>query len=128
MDYIKLPDTELTVMKAIWREGRVVSTAEVKEALEQERPWTLSALQTLLNRLIARGFLASHKEGKNRYYEALVPEQEYIAFENRQFLKKVNHSSLKGFVASLCYANAVSREELEELAAFIEAQAKGDAE
>ena len=63
----KLPDAELEVMKAIWAHETPVSTSQVKEYLEQSRPWSVSALQTLLNRLIARGFLSSEKRGKNRY-------------------------------------------------------------
>ena len=51
----KLPDTELEIMQVIWKENRVLSTSEIKEKLEMNRPWNVSALQTLLNRLIERG-------------------------------------------------------------------------
>ena len=68
----KLPDTELEIMQVIWQENRVLSTSEIKEKLDLSRPWNVSALQTLLNRLIDRGFLSSYKEGKNRYYEITV--------------------------------------------------------
>lgn len=90
----KLPDTELEIMQVIWKENRVLSTSEIKEKLEMNRPWNVSALQTLLNRLIERGFLSSYKEGKNRYYEITVKEEDYLAFENSLFLRKVNANSL----------------------------------
>ena len=56
----KLPETELEIMQAIWQEGRVLSTSEIKAKLEEHRQWNVSALQTLLNRLIDRGFLSSY--------------------------------------------------------------------
>ena len=67
-ELMRLPDTELEIMKVIWESGRTLSTSEVKASLEEQRPWNVSALQTLLNRLIDRGFLESYKEGKNRFY------------------------------------------------------------
>ena len=61
-ELMRLPDTELEIMKVIWESGRTLSTSEVKASLEEQRPWNVSALQTLLNRLIDRGFLAIRKE------------------------------------------------------------------
>lgn len=121
----RLPDTELEIMKAIWAMGKTLSTSEVKAILERRRPWNVSALQTLLNRLIERGFLESYKEGKNRFYTALVQEEEYLAVENRSFLQKVNDCSVTKLVASLYESHSISDADLDELAAFIRAKTGG---
>ncbi|MCI7656980.1 BlaI/MecI/CopY family transcriptional regulator [Anaerotignum sp.] len=121
----KLPDTELEIMQTIWKERKILSTSEIKEKLEESRPWNVSALQTLLNRLIDRGFLSSYKEGKNRYYEILIQEDEYLAFENRLFLRKVNANSLTKLVASLYQSHSISDTDLDELAKFIEEKTGG---
>ena len=121
----KLPDAELEVMKAIWAHETPVSTSQVKEYLEQSRPWSISALQTLLNRLIARGFLSSEKRGKNRYYEVLIPQKDYLAQENKSFLQTLNGNSVTRLVASLYDSRSISDEDLEELAAFIEEKTGG---
>lgn len=42
-----MPDTELEIMKVIWESGRTLSTSEVKASLEEQRPWNVSALQTI---------------------------------------------------------------------------------
>ncbi len=118
--FTRLPDAELEVMKAIWEHETPVSTSQIKEYLEQARPWNISALQTLLNRLIARGFLSSEKHGKNRYYDVLIGQEEYLAQENRSFLRRVNGNSLTRMVASLYDSRSITDEDLEELAAFIE--------
>lgn len=121
----KLPDTELEIMQVIWKENRVLSTSEIKEKLEMNRPWNVSALQTLLNRLIERGFLSSYKEGKNRYYEITVKEEDYLAFENSMFLRKVNANSLTKLVASLYCSHTISDADLDDLAKFIEEKTGG---
>ena len=81
MEKQKLPDTELKVMQAIWHIEPPASTSAVREELQKERPWNLSALQTLLGRLVRRGFLQTEKQGKSRYYTPLVTEEDYLFSE-----------------------------------------------
>lgn len=120
----RLPDAELEVMKAVWQSNTPISTSNLKAVLDRERPWNVSALQTLLNRLITRGFLRSEKRGKCRYYEPLVQEDAYLAAENKAFLKRLNHGSVSRLVASLYDSKAISDQDLEELAAFIAQKTK----
>ena len=77
----RLPEAELTVMRAVWRLEPPVPTGAIRARLEKERPWNLSALQTLLARLTERGFLSVGKEGRQNVYTPLVDEGEYLAFE-----------------------------------------------
>lgn len=120
----KLPDAELDIMKVIWSYGVTISTSQVKERLDKIRVLNISAIQTLLNRLIDRGFIKSFKQGKNRYYDALVSENEYITSENKIFLDKLNGSSVTRFVTNLYDSNAITDNDLMELAAFIEEKTK----
>lgn len=124
-EIMRLPDTELEIMKVIWESGKTLSTSEVKALLERNRPWNVSALQTLLNRLIDRGFLESYKGGKSRFYTPLVEEEAYLAVENKAFLEKVNDRSLTKLVASLYDSKSISEEDLDELAAFIRSKTGG---
>lgn len=122
----RLPETEFEIMQVIWQTKTTMSTSQIKEVLDQSRPWNVSALQTLLNRLIDRGFLSSYKEGKNRYYTALVTEEDYLGFENSLFLRKVNHNSLTKLVASLYQSQSITDEDLDDLARFIEETTGGE--
>ncbi|OUQ59151.1 CopY family transcriptional regulator [Tyzzerella sp. An114] len=122
----RLPDTELEIMKVIWTMEKNINTTEIKKILEKNRPWNVSALQTLLNRLIDRGFLDTYKEGKNKCYTVLVTEDEYISFENKSFFKKVNNSSITKLVASLYNSKSISEDDLLELSKFIEDKTRGD--
>ena len=125
-DIMRLPDTELEIMKVIWANGKTISTSEVKELLEENRPWNVSALQTLLNRLIDRGFLDSYKEAKNRFYSPLIQEKDYLAVENKAFFEKVNDWSVTKLFASLYDSKSISEADLDELAAFIRSKTGGE--
>lgn len=122
----RLPDAELEVMKVVWQKGSGVSTSEIKQELDKQRAWNVSALQTLLNRLIDRGFLTSYKKGKNKLYDIIVEKENYLAFENGSFLKKVNENSVTKLVASLYHSRCISKKDLQELAEFIEKNTEGD--
>lgn len=125
MEKQKLPDTELKVMQAIWHIEPPASTSAVREELQKERPWNLSALQTLLGRLVRRGFLQTEKRGKSRYYTPLVTEEDYLAEDSRRYFQKWAGGSLRDLVACLYVNHSVTKEDLEELKAFIEDETEG---
>ena len=121
----RLPDTELEVMKVVWSIKSEINTTEIKKILDKNRPWNVSALQTLLNRLIDRGFLDTYKNGKNKCYTVLINEEDYISFENKSFLKKINNSSITKLVASIYDSKSISNDDLMELSKFIEDKTGG---
>ena len=125
MEKQKLPDTELKVMQAVWHIDPPASTSAVREELQKERPWNLSALQTLLGRLVRRGFLQTEKQGKSRYYTPLVTEEDYLAEDSRRYFQTWTGGSLRDLVACLYVNHSVTKEDLEELKAFIEDETEG---
>ena len=112
-------------MQAIWHIEPPASTSAVREELQKERPWNLSALQTLLGRLVRRGFLQTEKQGKSRYYTPLVTEEDYLAEDSRRYFQKWTGCSLRDLVACLYVNHSVIKEDLEELKAFIEDETEG---
>lgn len=124
MKIVSLPDAELEVMQVIWRNTTPISTSKVLNDLNERRPWSVSALQTILNRLIAKEFLTSEKYGKNRFYNTVVTEEAYLSFENHRYLKQTNSGSVTKFVASLFTDKNISKSDLDELYSFIEEKRK----
>lgn len=127
----KLPDTELDVMKAVWANETPISTAQIKEFLDETNPketgdWNLSALQTLLGRLVGRGFLSSEKQGKNRFYQPQIKEEDYFAFVSKSLFQNVNGNSLTRLITALYDSKSITTEDLAELKAFIEAKTGGE--
>lgn len=113
----RLPDAELQVMRAIWALSPPAPTGAIRAELEKSRAWNLSALQTLLSRLVERGFLSTEKESRQRSYTPLVSENDYLAFENSPYLARRGVSRL---VASLYESGSIGSDDLDELKAWLD--------
>ena len=124
----KLPDAELDVMKIIWdwKNEIPITTSQVKEQLDNVRVINIAAVHVLLTRLVDKGFLKTFKQEKNRHYESLIIESDYIAWENKSFLEKLNGNSITKFITRLYDDETITKKDLEELAAFIEEKTKGN--
>lgn len=126
----RLPDAELEVMQALWHHETPISTSQLhallgeNRQLRERRQWNISTLQTLLKRLLARGFVQMEKQGKSYWYSPLVDEETYFEVEDRLFFERMRSRSLTRLVASLYSNKQISEQDLEELGEFIEDTAK----
>lgn len=113
----RLPDAELEIMKVIWHNPTPISTSEVKKLIDSsmDKAWTQQTLQSLLNRLIAKGFLGKGKKGKEYIYTPLVAEKDYVEFESDRFLKKMHGNSVVGLMKALFDSKKISDEDISEL-------------
>lgn len=113
----KIPDAELEVMKIIWNNETPISTTKIKEICDEQskNSWTISTLQTLLNRLIERDFLNTEKRGKERIYSPKIMEAEYLEFETKMFLKKVHGNSFTSLINTLYKSREINKNDIEEL-------------
>lgn len=120
----RIPDAEREVMQVLWRNECPITTGQITELLNEKRPWTLSAVQTLLTRLAGKGFVSSEKIGRSRWYTPLVSEREYLRCEGKTFFQRVGESSLTGFVATLYDNESITDSDLDELQRFIDEKKK----
>lgn len=121
----RLPDAELEVMQALWRqEDYPVSTAELTACLTDRR-WQTATLIKLLSRLEERGFVAREKAGRGNRYRPLVKREDYLAAESRSFLQRLHGGSLPSLVASLMESRALSDQEIAELESILKGGSHG---
>ena len=114
----RLPESELEIMMIIWRHGEPMNRMEIEAQLEKKvaAPTVLS----FLNRLEAKGFVSVEKVGKVNWYTPLVAEEAYLQRESRSILRKLYRNSLKNFVTALYEGDALTQQDMEELADFLE--------
>ena len=48
----KISDSELEVMKVLWRAGDALPVTVIREALQKSRGWEATTVKTLVNRLV----------------------------------------------------------------------------
>jgi len=73
-----ISDTEKTVLKVLWDVGQG-TVREVLAALnEQGHSWAYTTVQTLLTRLLAKGYVRADRGGSAHIYQASVSRNELL--------------------------------------------------
>lgn len=111
----RLPDTEFTVMKAIWHSEAPVTTHTIMEQLDPDVSWKPQTLLTILARLTEKGFLSSSRVGRERCYTPLISEQDYLEVETGSFLKRYAENSIGTLIKTFCLEGDLSSDDLDEL-------------
>jgi BlaI family penicillinase repressor len=113
----KISDSELEVMRILWREGRPLSFTEIRTELERNTEWSKSTVQTLVVRLRDKGII-SVQTHHVALYSPNITEQEYISAEGKTFLDKLFDGNAKKLVASLCQNGQLAEDDIDELKQF----------
>ena len=72
----KISDSELEVMRVLWRAGDALPVTEIRETLQKSRGWEATTVKTLVSRLVSKGVLRQEKRGVF-YYTPQITEKEY---------------------------------------------------
>ncbi len=119
----QISESELVLMKIIWRNGGAALYSFIMEELEKEQnEWKKNTVLTLLSRLVEKGYLKTNKIGRRNEYEALVAEQEYQAMQTNSFLDRIFGGNVRSLVSTLLQEDRLSAEELKEIEKYWEEQ------
>lgn len=110
----KISDSELEVMKVLWRSGEALPVNVIRETLQRDRGWEPTTVKTLIGRLVAKGAVCQEKR-KVFYYSPLIGEEEYNAWATGNLIRKLYNGRARDLVAALVQSEGLSREDVEEL-------------
>ncbi len=112
----QISESELVLMKIIWRNGGAALYSLIMDDLEKEKnEWKNNTVLTLLSRLGEKKFLNVKKIGRRNEYVAAVTEAEYQAMQTHSFLDKVYEGNVKNLVSALLRQDILSTDELREI-------------
>ena len=114
---IKIADAELEVMRVLWREGRPLSFAEIKAALEKKTDWKKSTIQTLLGRLRDKGVISAQVQYVT-LYSPNISEEAFVQTEGQNFLDKLFDGNAMKLVTALCRSGQLDESDVDELKAY----------
>lgn len=115
----KISESELVLMKIVWKNGGTALYSHIMEELEKDRnEWKKNTVLTLLSRLMEKKFLRTNKIGRRNEYVALVSEREYQAVQTHSFVNKVYGGNVRGLVSTLLQQDIISSDELKEIEEF----------
>lgn len=113
----RLSDAEYAIMRWFWKKGPM--TSKELAALVADKNWKPTTLLTFLARLAEKGMLAAEKQGKANLYRPLIGKNDYKKAQGSAFLEEQYGGSAKAFLAAMVDARGLSREELQELQAWL---------
>ena len=110
----KISDSELEVMRVLWRAGNALPVTEIRESLQKSRGWEATTVKTLISRLVAKGVLRQEKR-QVYYYSPLITEAEYNDWATHDLISRVYHGSARDLVAALMRSDGLSQADIDEL-------------
>ncbi len=115
----QVSESELVLMKIIWKNGGAALYSLIMEELEKDKnEWKNNTILTLLSRLVEKKFLKVKKIGRRNEYIAIVTEAEYQTMQTHSFLDKVYGGNVKNLVSTLLRQDILSADELKEIESF----------
>lgn len=118
---VGLSDGEWKIMNRLWECESTIT--ELKNELSEETGWDKHIIITMLSRMEKKGAVAYRDGGRAKVFYPLVERGEVSMQETRGFLQKVYRGSLGMMVNAMVEDQALSDEEIRELADILE-QAK----
>ncbi len=110
----RISDSELEVMKLLWRSEEPLSVTEIREALQKSRGWEATTIKTLVSRLVNKGAIKQEKRNVF-YYSPLISEREYNGWATRDLIEKLYKGSARDMIAALVDSESLTRDDIAEL-------------
>jgi BlaI family transcriptional regulator, penicillinase repressor len=114
----RLSEKEEAIMRAIWQMEKAFAR-EVREALAEPLPH-ISTVNTMMRRLVDKGFLAYEDFGSTHRYTPAISQKEYNNKVVKPLLKGLFGDSLKNAVAFFVREEEISPADLQEIIKMIE--------
>jgi len=109
-----IPDSELSVLKALWDHEVSASVREITDVLDKGgTEWAYTTVQTLLNRLVEKGFAKAEKAGRALAYQATVTRDELVTRQLGDIADRVCEGDSSPLVLNLAKTASFTREEID---------------
>lgn len=106
---------EMDVLRTLWDEGPGTVRDVGARLRPKKRKWAYTTIQTLLNRLEAKGYVKSDKKELAHVFRAVVSREHFLANRLRRLRDEVCDGTATPLVAALVRGHRFTPVELEEL-------------
>ncbi len=119
----KLGERELDIMQVLWRAGSATVTQVHQELLERGGEAAYTTVQTMLNRLEAKGYVTRDAVERAHLYRPLLKESTAVKGAIRRLTERFFQGSAEELAARLVEQN-LDAKQLARIQALIDAQHK----
>ncbi len=109
---VKLFDSELKVMRVLWREGEVTAK-HISDVLKAEVGWNMNTTYTLIKRCIAKGAIA--RSEPHFLCRALIPKEAVQRAETNELIDRVYDGATENLFAALLGKERLTPEQIRRL-------------
>lgn len=119
MDVIaeRISDSELEIMKLLWKSEEALTSTEIREQLQRSMGWEATTVKTLISRLVNKKAVLQEKR-KVFYYSPLISEKEYNNWATGRLIDRLYKGSASALVAALVDSKGLTDSDIAELRAL----------
>ena len=121
-----LSENQLEIMDVVWRQ-REATLGDIWTELSNSRPVAKNTIQTLLTRLVDKGWLKTRAEGKVFHYSATKPREATLSNVVGKLLDTAFKGSTEGLMMALFEGREITKEEADRIRTLIERAERGEA-
>ena len=120
-----LSQFEWLIMNHLWINDKA-SAREVMESMPEEAQRAYTTIQTYLERLVDKGYLAKEKIGMVNFYTTQVPREEVVDGATLSFIERVFQGSGSNLAAYLLKNKSLDPDDLQKIKDILEQGADHD--
>ena len=110
----KITDSELEVMKLLWRAKDALPVTAIREELQSSKGWEPATIKTLIARLVSKGAVRQEKRNVF-YYSPVLTEKEYSSWATKDLIARIYNGKARDLIASLVSSEGLSQDDIAEL-------------
>jgi BlaI family penicillinase repressor len=114
----ELTEAEWAIMQAVW-DNQPCAAPTVQELLQKQKGWHYSTVKTLMDRMAAKGLLATEKIRNLTLYRAAITRKQAQKREIMRAVKRAFDGALTPMMQFLLDSSQLSEEQLRELETLI---------
>ena len=118
-----LSDSELFVMKIIWRSEESLSLQDIAERVNRVygKNWKPQTVSVFLGRIVKKNLLISKRQGRQFFYYPTISEEEYRKKETVKCVDTLGDGKADVFFAALSQARNLTEEEKKRIRGILNA-------
>ena len=110
----KITDSELEVMKLLWRAKDALPVTVIREQLQESKGWEPATIKTLIARLVSKGAVRQEKRNVF-YYSPVITEKEYSSWATKDLIARIYNGKARDLIVSLVSSDGLSQDDIAEL-------------
>lgn len=114
---IKLFDSELKIMEALWKEGDLTA-GQLAKILKEQTGWNRNTTYTIIKKLIEKGAIERYEP--NFTCKALITKEQVQQQEANELIGKLFDGSAEMFLSAFLSGKELSQDEIENLKKIVE--------